>query len=330
MGNKNQNFDPDWRDDVFDPAALEIPLVFPSDSSPDGGIWVQSRIEGDEFVFGKAHRHSSPRVVKAIIKKSDLIDYHTFSDQAGNPMPKSHPIYDVLFPPKAWMSDSAEERCMTFAAAKLARGKILVGGLGLAVYPQLVLQLNRPLDAMTIVESDSRVIELLGNAWMSKLSGEPASRIRIIQGTIESYLQETAESFDTIYLDTWEDSDPRFLPYANYLVQLALLKCAPNGQIQCWSYALMLDTFVRDAVMYAQNKFPLQNFHLDPALEKFSEWLQSHRETSLSQETVAAAAREIALTTAKSLEDYDRNRCFTPYAISMSEAVRNMARSRKP
>jgi len=328
LRNKDPQFDPEWRDDVFDPAALEIPLVFPSDSARNDGIWVQSRCEFEETVFGKVHRHASPRVIKAIVKKSDLAAYHTLSDSAGNVTPRSHPVYDVLFPPKAWMSDSVEERCTTLAAARLARGKILVGGLGLAVYPQFVLHLQRPFHSMTLVEREPRVIELIRQAWIKSLSREEASRIRIIEGTIESYLRETAELFDTIYLDTWEDGDPRFLPYANYLVQLALPKCAADGQIQCWSYALMMDTFVRDAIMYAQQGFPLQNFHLDPALEKLAAWLQSNPGTPL--EAVAPTARDMALTTAQSLEDYDRNLCFTPYAASMSEAIRNMARFRKP
>jgi len=307
---------------------LDIPLIFPDDTSPNDEIWVKSKPKIDEFVFKEQYHHNKQRWVTAILKKSDLIHHHQATDGKGNVLPPDHPIYDLIFKPKAWMTDSMEERCVMFAAAKQAKGKVLVGGLGLAIYPQMVFYLQRPIQSLTILENNAAVIELVQDVWLNSLNDEQKQKVKVIEGTIENFLQETSESFDTIYFDTWEDADPRFLPHLNYLIQLGLSKCTPTGQIQCWCYALTVDTFVEHVVMYVQKNFPLVDFHLDPGLERYSQWLQEHKDSNPSEETLETVAREIAFTTVKSLADYDRNLCFTPFALSYSEAHMNMERAR--
>jgi hypothetical protein len=330
MKDKETRFDPSFRDDVFDSQALQFFLLFPLDSPPNDSIWVETTSTRQENVFGREYKHESPRRVKAILKKSNLIDYHVLSDHAGNPIPKDDPAYDVIFPPKAWMSDTAAERSMMFAAAKEARGKILVGGLGLAIYPQLVFRLNRSVDSMTIVEINPEVIQVVGEIWKYGLDKTQSGKINIVAADIESYLHDTSDCFDTIYLDTWEDADARFLPHVNHLIQLALPISAPEGQIHCWGYAMMVDTFVRDALMYAEKEFDLQPFHLDPALQQYADWLSEHQDAEPeTPETIRAVARQIALTVAKSGKEYDRESCFTPYAESMARFYMNMARTRK-
>jgi hypothetical protein len=329
INTQDSRFDPKWRDDVCEPQVIDIPLIFPADTSPNGEIWIKSRVEMNELVFKEQYHHNQPRWIKAILKRSDLIPHYQATDKNGNVIPQEHPLYDLMFKPKAWMTDSMEERCMMFAAAKQARGKVLVAGLGLAIYPQLVFYQQRPIQSLTVLENNAAVIELVWDVWLNSLNDEQKQKLTIIEGTIESFLQETSESFDTIYFDTWEDADPRFLPHINYLIQLGLPKCTPTGQIQCWGYALMVDTFVEHALTYVQKEFPLEDFHLDPGLERYSEWLQEHKDNKPSEETLKTVAREIALTTVKSLAEYDRNYCFTPFAPTYSEAHLNMARSRK-
>lgn len=327
MKEKETRFDPSFRDDVFDSQVLQFLLLFPPDSPPNDGIWVKTTLKRREEVFGREYKHDSIRRVKAILKKSDLINHYVLRDHAGNPLPKDDPAYDLIFPPKAWMSDTAAERSMMFAAAKEARGRILVGGLGLAIYPQLVFRLNRPLESMTIVEINPKVIQLVGEIWTYALDETDTQKINIVRADIEDYLQDTSDCFDTIYLDTWEDADARFLPHVNHLIQLALPKCAPEGQIHCWGYAMMVDTFVRDALMYAEKEFDLQQFHLDPALQQYADWLKEHQDAS--PETIKAVARQIALSTSKSGKEYERDNCFSPYAESMARFNINMARTRK-
>ena len=65
-------------------------------------------------------------------------------------------LHDVVFPPPAWMSDSAMERSMMYHAALRARGDVLIGGLGLAIYPQLVLEPPAGTDAKTRSKARAR------------------------------------------------------------------------------------------------------------------------------------------------------------------------------
>lgn len=323
----DSGFDATWRDDVFDENAIKFSLIFPEDSAPNNKIWVNSTLKMREIVFEKEVYHTYPRKITAILKESDMASHYVFTDRSGNDVPQRNPLYDLIFPPKAWMSDTFQERCMMFAAAKQAHGNVLVGGLGLAIYPQLIFQLKRPVNCITIIESNQEVIQLIQNAWIEKLDKEKQQSIRIIHGTIEDYLQNTTEQFDTIYLDTWEDADSRYLPYINGLVQMALPKCTLTGSIQCWGYALMVDAFVNNAVLYANKNVSLENYRLDPALEKYFEWFNKNQNAPIKE--IEIKAREIAQTTSELLNGYDKNSCFTPYATSASQAYLNMARSRK-
>jgi hypothetical protein len=330
INTQDSRFDPTWRDDAREPEALEIPLVFPEDTPPTGEIWVESRPRLKERLFNDEIELEKPRRVTSIVKRSDMANYYKLTDNKGNIIPPDNPVYNFIFQPKTWMNDSMAERYMMFAAAKKARGKVLVGGLGLAIYPQFVFYLQRPIQSITILEKNATVIKLVREPWINSLSDEQRQQVNIIEGTIEDYLQETEENFDTIYIDTWDDADPRFVPHLNYLVQLALPKCTPTGQIQCWGYALAVQSFVDYVVSYVKQAFPLEEYYLDPGLDRFSQWLQAQKDGTPSEETIKKVAREIALTTVKSQEEYDRHRCFTPFAISSSDIHRNMVMSRKP
>ncbi|MEN8215977.1 MAG: hypothetical protein ABFS56_06300 [Pseudomonadota bacterium] len=80
---------------------------------------------------------------------------------------------------------------------------------------------------------------------------------------------------------------------------------------------------------YVKQAFPLEDYYLDPGLERFSQWLQAQKDGTPSEESIKTVAREIALTTVKSQEEYDRHRCFTPFALSDRDIHRNMVMSRK-
>lgn len=326
------NFDPFWNDNVFDLSVIDIPLIFPDDTprNNESGIWVQSKFELVESAFGQEIQHNLRRCVKYLLKKSDLINYYTLQDSSGNTSPKDSMVYDVIFPPQAWMTDSLQERCMVYVAAQRARGKILVGGLGLAMYPQFCFYLGRPIESITIVEKEKTVVDLVMGSLKQTMDNAKLSFITVVEGTITNFLQETTEQFDTIYLDTWDNSDPRLLPSVNYLVGLADRRCAPGGQIQCWSYASMVETFVDFAETVVEKKIDLDLYILDPALENFFAWLKDQGDAPVSQQVVKDKAREIALSTAKPLEEYDIHRCFTLFARSYVEMHKNLARARKP
>ena len=214
---------------------------------------------------------------------------------------------------------------MVHAAVQCARGKVLTCGLGLAIYPQLCFLLQRPVDTITVVEKDPGVIDLVMGALQPQLSHETRLRLHVVEGTIEAFLQESLELFDTIYLDAWENMDPRLLPWINHLVQLALPRCAPQGQIHCWGYARMVETFIDHAATHVVSKIDLKRYHLDPAMERFAAWFADHPDAS--HETIKNISREIALTTIKPLESYSLLNCLTPFSRSRLDARMNEALS---
>lgn len=324
------HFDPTWRDDVFDAAAIDLPLALPGPTARNTHAWVEVRPKLREDVFGHQHVYTPYRRETAVVKPSDMTQYYDVVDKDGNTLSAGDQALSVIFPPKAWMTDSGEERCLMYAAAKHATGDVLVGGLGLAVYPQFVFALDRPVTSITIVERDPLIIDLVSQAWL-KSRPDHAEKVTIVEGTIEAYLTaaESDRAFDTIYLDTWEDADPRFLAHVNYIIGLAARRSRASGTIRCWGYAPMVDTFVLGVTDLVENDFPWDDFNLDPVLQAFHDWVGEQDPEALSQDAVARAAREVAWTTSRSIETYDRHRCFTSYGRSGFESRLHMGLSQR-
>lgn len=320
-------FDPTWRDDVFEQQAVETPLALPHATPRNQRAWIDVRAIRHETIFGHQHIYEPYRLVTSVLKPSDMAQYYTVKDGHGNVLAADDPTIAAIFQGKAWMSDSGEERCMMFAAAKLAKGHVLIGGLGLGVYPQFVLALQRPVTSLTILERDPEIIDLITTAWFQQ-HPEHAELVTICEGTIEAYLSQTDRVFDTIYLDTWEDADPRFLAHINYLLGLASRRCSPNGTIQCWGYAKMIETFTEEMKALTQKSFPWQNYHLDPVLQAYVGWLETQG-PEVSSSAIFHAAKTCALTTQQSIDTYERHRCFTAFGTSLADVYRNMALSQK-
>ena len=321
-------FDPNWRDDVFDAQALDLPLALPHPTPRNDNIWVEVQALHQETIFDQQHTYEPYRLETAILKPSVLSEQFTLANQDGQEVPSTSSIASAIFPPKAWMSDAGEERCMMLAAAKLARRHVLVGGLGLGLYPQFALLLERPVDSIVIVESDARVIEIVTHAWLERRP-EHRKVIRIVEGTIEDYLANAEQVFDTIYLDTWDDADPRLLAHVNELVELASPRCSRDGTIRCWGYASMVDAFVETAKVLTQQRFPWFRYRLDPALQAYASWLED-KTGNVSEADIFQAARTCALTVRHPLSTYERHRCFSLLGTSPSENLRNVALSQKP
>lgn len=327
-----QPFNPQWRDDCFIAEALEIPLLFPHSSrdADRDSIWVQKNIIREEFIFERRHQYDSYQQRVAIVKPSETAKHYTMRNAQGEEINDTS-LFAGIFPPKAWMTDNGEERCMMFNAAQLASGHVLMAGLGLAIYPQLIFSLKRPVKSITIIENNPKVIELVAEPWLSQ-ADYPIDHIHIIESTIEDYCQNKDNNmhFDTIYLDVWEDADPRFLAYVNYLIELARPHCAKDGQIQCWGYAKMLQTFLEVSKALTEQNFPFDDYHLDPALEAYVQWLKTQNKADdLSEEAITNAARHYALSTQKPLNDYHREHCLSTFALSRVDFYRNLALAKK-
>ena len=320
-------FDPDWRDDVFDALALDISLSLPDPMLRNNSIWVEAKALHQETIFEQQHTYEPYRLETAILKPSKLSQQLTLLGQDGREITPDGDIASAIFPPKAWMSDAGEERCMMLAAAKLARGHVLVGGLGLGIYPQFALALGRPVNTITIVESDARIIEIVTRAWLER-KPEQRKVVRIVEGKIEDYLANIEQVFDTVYLDTWDDADPRFLAHVNELIAITSSCCSSGGTIRCWGYVSMVDAFVETAKILTQQQFPWFEYRLDPVLQAYANWL-AEKPGDVSEAEIIQAARTYALTVRQPLGTYERHRCFSPFGTSHSENLRNTALSKK-
>jgi spermidine synthase len=142
---------------------------------------------------------------------------------------------------RLWMSDTPQERIMMYNNGRRSRGHVLVGGLGLGLYPQYaergaVGQATR----FTIIERSPVIRDIVAPMLHATL----AASVEISIGDVAAYLAEPATvRFDTIFLDTWETLDATHLPAINRLRNMALAHLAPDGQVHLWGYHWMTRLF---------------------------------------------------------------------------------------
>jgi len=335
---KNDNlFDPRWRDDVYNEEVLNIPLLLPSKSKPNNRVWVAKKVVRGEEVFGEYREYKKPKVITAVVKKVGSHAGRKITDSDGNEVSDDNPIWDILSPPKAWMTDNAEELMSMHATAKEARGDVLVGGLGMGIFPQMAFYLERPVDSFTIVDNSPDVIEITTRTWLNRLDSDTRDKIEILERSFEDYIETTDKKFDTVFVDIWEDADPRFLPYINRLVEVLKPLCKVGGRIYIWAYALAVDSFVRLVNFYETSGIDIQKLPvpIDPLLAQYGQWRAREETADLSMAEYEEKARELALTVKLPDFEYDRENYFSPHAVSFPERhiimeILNRARRDRP
>lgn len=141
-----------------------------------------------------------------------------------------------------WMSDTPQERLMMYNNAQASQGNILVGGLGLGLYPQYVAPRAR---SLTIVERSQAIADIVWPQIAPALAQTLGARpLRLIIADVERFLARAPEiAYDTIFLDTWEDLNATRLPYVNFLRDLAIRHLAPDGRVLLWGYRWMVRLF---------------------------------------------------------------------------------------
>ncbi|MBN1123259.1 MAG: hypothetical protein JXJ17_19465 [Anaerolineae bacterium] len=141
---------------------------------------------------------------------------------------------------RLWMSDVPQERLMMFNNAQLTQGRVLVGGLGLGLYPQYALP---NVGGMVIVEQNAALVEVVRPVVTvaAEAYGVP---VEIQIGDVEEYLRSEPETrYDTIFLDTWDTLDAAHLPTVNRLRDLAMDHLTEDGHILLWGYRWMVRLF---------------------------------------------------------------------------------------
>jgi spermidine synthase len=139
-----------------------------------------------------------------------------------------------------WMSDVPQERLMMLNNAQASRGRVLVGGLGLGLYPQYALPY---VESLRIVERETAVCRLV----------EPIVRVAAAPHGVELAVEvddveavlcaPSTARYDTIFLDIWDKLDAAHLPAINLLRDRALAHLTPGGRVLLWGYCWMVRLF---------------------------------------------------------------------------------------
>jgi len=207
-------FDPDFDDARWTLDWAQVPILqIPIGSHPDGYVVIERHLTQAQ-IFDRIYEAAEPFPVRALI------------DSGG----------------KLWMSDTPQERMMMYNNAMASRGRILIGGLGLALYPQYAASRAT---RFTVVEQSRAVIDIVGPTLRSALAGRGSPvPYRILAGGVEAFLAaEPTARYDTIFLDTWDTLDARVLPQVNRLRDLAIRHLAPGGRVLLWGYRWMVRLF---------------------------------------------------------------------------------------
>jgi hypothetical protein len=213
-------FDPQFDDRVFFPDILSERLETSSSGGSHARFRVEHRTEAVFSVYGRTFVAEEPVRVRILFDAENRI----------------------------WMSDHPQERMMMAANARVSRGRVLVGGLGLGIFPQFA-QLGRwgRATQFTIVERSSEVIALT----KPSLDRGLAVPFDIVQDDVEHYLRANSSRFDTVFLDTWDSLEPKRLPSINGLRELALDCLEDGGQVLAWGYRWMIEMFASAFAGYA-------------------------------------------------------------------------------
>lgn len=210
---ERQGFDPEFDDTEWTGGWLHVPIAQVPPGKHSSGYWVERRVLQHAEIFGKPYQLAAPLSCR------------------------------LLFDPEGrlWMSDTPQERIMMYNNGRRTRGRVLVGGLGLGLYPQFaaagaVGQGRR----FTVIER-SQVVREIVEPTLSVALELP---LEVHTGDIVAYLSgPVVTRFDTIFLDTWDTLDALQLPAINHLRELALRHLAPGGQVLLWGYRWMVRLF---------------------------------------------------------------------------------------
>jgi spermidine synthase len=206
-------FDPEFDDTAWTDAWSHVPIAeVPPGVYPDGSR-VERRLLREAEVFGRLYRLAVP------------LDCRLLYDPEGC----------------LWMSTTPQERIMMYNNGRRSRGHVLVGGMGLGLYPQYAARgAAGEATRFTVIERSPAVRAMVEPVLSTVI--EVPLEIRI--GDIETVLASpVTEQYDTVFLDTWDTLDAALLPAINRLRNLALRHLAPRGRVLLWGYRWMVRLF---------------------------------------------------------------------------------------
>jgi len=209
----HSGFDPELDDTEWTESWSAVPVAQVAPGEYEGGYRVVQRVIGEAEVFGLPYRLRPP------------LDCRFLYDPHGY----------------LWMSDTPQERIMMANNARHSWGHVLVGGLGLGLYPQY---------AACGVLGDAVRFTILERSPVVAAMVEPVLRrtidlpLEVIVQDVGTYLAvKGVQRYDTVFIDTWESLNATHLPNINRLRDLALLHLAPEGRVLLWGYRWIVRLF---------------------------------------------------------------------------------------
>ncbi|MCD4685108.1 MAG: hypothetical protein K8S97_04130 [Anaerolineae bacterium] len=206
-------FNPDFDDTTWneDWSRVAVALVPPGIHA--GDTRVERQIMHEAMIFDRPYRLSAP------------FDARVLYDDAG----------------RLWMSNTPQEHIMMCNNGAASQGHVLVGGLGLGVYPQYAaLSGVGRAERFTVIERDPTVRDIVAPTLLAALA-EP---VDVLIDDVAAFLADPPDTrYDTIFLDTWDTLDPVQLPVINHLRNLALNHLTPDGRVLLWGYRWIVRLF---------------------------------------------------------------------------------------
>jgi spermidine synthase len=104
---------------------------------------------------------------------------------------------------RTMMSITPSEMFTFRPGIRRARGRVLIGGLGLGYFARKVLERRRQVKRVTVVEENPTVAKFFGDP----LKEEFGNRVEIVTGDVFEYARHRLRVFDSVLLDIWEGAN---------------------------------------------------------------------------------------------------------------------------
>ncbi|GAH45498.1 unnamed protein product, partial [marine sediment metagenome] len=124
------------------------------------------------------------------------------------------------------MSDTPMEQEALRIPSVVARGDVLIVGLGLGLLPILIKMRNKMVDSITIIEKNREVANLVYNKIKTR-------KTSLLLNDGESYLAVPGRKFDFIFIDIW-GSITAPMREIDHWTDLANNRLKKGGEVRCW------------------------------------------------------------------------------------------------
>ncbi|MBN2305044.1 MAG: hypothetical protein JXQ72_11230 [Anaerolineae bacterium] len=208
-------FDPMFDDAMWAVNWQAIPVALIPPGEHPGGFRVERRFLHEAMIFDRPYRLSQP------------FDCRFLYDPEG----------------RLWMSNTPQEHIMMFNNGSASHGHVLVGGLGLGLYPQYAAAVGA-MTRCTVIEHSPAIREIVEPTLSVALADLISEPLNVQTADIEIMLAGPVTTrYDTVFLDTWPAMDPIYLPAINRLRDQARRHLAPGGRVLLWGYRWMVQLF---------------------------------------------------------------------------------------